>query len=354
MSNIEIKIKIAEDCDLQRWDDFVLGHPYSSPYHLFAWKKSIESAYGHKCRYFYLEQNQKILGVMPLIHFYFPKIVNEIIGLPYCDVGNCLIDREDIQDILLNKLFNIIKNSNIKKIQLRGEMYQSEMIRSQMHPLETGKVRMIRDLPPSSDQLLQSFPSKLRSQIKKAKKNGVSFQWGNLEDLDSAYYVFSKNMHELGSPVHSKSFMKAILSNYGNHAKLGITFFNGKLVGMGIILLAGAGVSIPWASTLREFNRYGPNMLLYWNFLKYSSNNGYAFFDFGRSSINEGTFKFKKQWGAKPIPLIWYDFFNKQDDHDAIKGNKYLNREKFADLWRKVPFKIANMIGPHIRKYISL
>ena len=38
----------------------------------------------------------------------------------------------------------------------------------------------------------------------------------------------------------------------------------------------------------------------------------YAFFDFGRSSEGEGTYKFKKQWGAKPTPLVWYDSIEKR------------------------------------------
>lgn len=354
MSKYEIKIRLAEEYDLQCWDDFVLRHPYASPYHLWAWKKAIESVYGHKCRYYYIEKNHEILGVMPLIHLYFPRLINEVIGLPYCDVGNCLTNSEDTQDILLNELFHILERYNIKKIQIRGELYQSQMVESQMHAIETGKVRMIRELPPSSEQLLESFPSKLRSQIKKAKKNGISFQWASLDDLDVAYFVFSKNMHELGSPVHSKDFLKAVLVHYGNRAKLGITSFNGNIVGMGIILLGATGVSIPWASTLREFNRYGPNMLLYWNFLKFSSDNGYDFFDFGRSSINEGTFKFKKQWGAKPIPLIWYDSLKKGEDQKLKKKKSFVNRENVTDFWKKIPFPIANMIGPYVRKYISL
>jgi hypothetical protein len=28
-------------------------------------------------------------------------------------------------------------------------------------------------------------------------------------------------------------------------------------------------------------------------------------FDFGRSTMNEGTYKFKKQWGCEPTQLHW-------------------------------------------------
>jgi hypothetical protein len=161
-------------------------------------------------------------------------------------------------------------------------------------------------------------------------------------------------MHELGSPVHSKSFLKAVLTWYGARAKLGLAEFQGKTIGMGIILLGGKGVSIPWASTLREHNRLGPNMMLYWNFLKYSADNGYAYFDFGRSSEGEGTYKFKKQWGAKPKPLVWYESIEKRKTKAEPSLTDMGNRERVAAMWQKLPPWAANRIGPHLRKYISL
>ena len=61
----------------------------------------------------------------------------------------------------------------------------------------------------------------------------------------------------------------------------------------------------PWASSLRQYSKYSPNMLLYWKMLEFACDNGFNYFDFGRSSLDEGTYKFKKQWGASPVPLPW-------------------------------------------------
>ena len=75
----------------------------------------------------------------------------------------------------------------------------------------------------------------------------------------------------------------------------------------GVILCHSQTVSIPWASAHRHLNRWNPNMLLYWTFLEYAADQGYAFFDFGRSTPGEGTYRFKEQWGAKPAPLFWHN-----------------------------------------------
>ena len=47
-----------------------------------------------------------------------------------------------------------------------------------------------------------------------------------------------------------------------------------QAVGCGIILFTKHTVSIPWASTLREYNRLSPNMLLYWSFMKRAIDRG--------------------------------------------------------------------------------
>src|SRR5205085_4728841 len=62
-------------------------------------------------------------------------------------------------------------------------------------------------------------------------------------------------------------------------------------------------MEIPWASSRREFNALGVNMLLYAETLKYAVESGVTVFDLGRSSIGSGTYKFKKQWGASERQL---------------------------------------------------
>src|SRR5207245_9031035 len=46
--------------------------------------------------------------------------------------------------------------------------------------------------------------------------------------------------------------------------------------------------------------------LLYWETLKAACADGVGRFDFGRSSRNSGTYRFKVQWGAREEPLYWY------------------------------------------------
>ena len=217
---------------------------------------------------------------------------------------------------------------------------------------------MLLDLPETSDILLSGFKAKLRSQIKKAVKNGLTADLGRSDQhLDDFYEVFTCNMKDLGSPTHSRRWFQEIRDNYMDDMIISVVKYEGTAVGAGIVLFKDSIASIPWASTKRKYNRLAPNMLLYWSLLEYTTNHGYKLFDFGRSTYGEGTYNFKKQWGAKPLSLNWttYDTLDvciKQDISSASGNNRL--RSLIESTWRKLPLALTVVVGPRIRKYISL
>ena len=87
--------------------------------------------------------------------------------------------------------------------------------------------------------------------------------------------------------------------------------------------------------------------------LEYACDKGYAYFDFGRSSPDEGTYKFKKQWGPKPTPLHWHYIFidGKPEDPGTSEKSKFV---KAIQYWQKLPVVITRIVGPSIRKHIGL
>jgi FemAB-related protein (PEP-CTERM system-associated) len=349
-----INVRFAGESDSNAWDAYVHSHPDGSPYHLFAWGKAIEQAYNHKAYYFLAEQNQEVTGILPAIQLRFPFILNELVSLPFCDVGGCLSDNREVLSAILSNVLSFAKHIKANTIKLRGCNEISQLRPFGFTEEKHDKARMLLDLPGSSEILMQGFKSKLRSQINKAEKNDLIFQWGSENRLNDYYSVFSENMHALGSPVHARKLFKAVLQLFGGNAKMGLVYYQDKAIGAGLMLMKGNSVSIPWASTLRDYNQLAPNMLLYWNFLKYAADNGYTMFDFGRSSKGEGTYKFKAQWGAKPHNLEWHSIaFN--DKRSKIHSGKFLpSRDHLAKAWQRVPLKLANYLGPKLRKFISL
>jgi FemAB-related protein (PEP-CTERM system-associated) len=353
-----MEIAIAQDTDAKRWNEYVNHQAHASPYHLFAWKQSIEYSYHQKSYYLMALDNQnQITGILPTILIKPPLGYATLCSLPYCDRGEALADSPAIVEQLISKANELRQILKAQRYEYRSTKLTTYVLNAQHATLEPQKVRMILELPEKSEVLLAGFKAKLRSQIKKAEKNDLIYEIGNNEYLVSAFYdVFTANMRDLGSPTHSKCWFECISRFYAENCIISIVKSNCIPIGAGLILINGKTATIPWASTLRKYNKLAPNMMLYWSLLKYATDNDCQQFDFGRSSIGEGTFKFKQQWGAKPVALDWKTYpeiINKEVKADNLHQNSSL-RQTAEYIWRKLPLTLTIQLGSRVRKYISL
>jgi len=327
-----------------------------------------------------------------LKHFIFG---NTLISVPFFDIGGILANNEETEKALLSEAIKLgqelkadsielrhiqpltwLGNSSqliahsskeepeaapelpIRSYQLRAMSWAAEQPLSyQLPPISyatrSHKVRMLLALSESSEALMKSFKSKLRSQIKKPIKEGLKAKIGSLELLDDFYKVFSINMRDLGSPLHSRKLIKHVLEEFPEKARIVLVYKGNEPLACSIIVGFNDTLENPWASALRQYSRLTPNMLLYWTMLEYACNNGYKYFDFGRSTPDEGTYRFKEQWGAKPEPLHWhYISLNGQPiNEDTSEKSKF---DKAIQYWQKLPVPVTKILGPMIRKHISL
>jgi len=344
-------IRLATDHDREKWDAFVITQEHSGPYHHFAWKQAVEVAYNHRGYYLIYEDNDHIKGVLPLVLVKPPLTRGSLVSLPFCDYGGVLASDQEVVHTLLHTAFDLA--STLKTRIILRYLHPEVALNSHLNmDVNMQKVRMVLGLPNDSEALWNSFKSKLRSQIKKPQKEGLEFKLGDIDCLRDFYTIFRHNMRELGSPVHSYRWLSSVVEAYGKNARVGVVYKGALPVASGIILASNDMLSIPWASSLSEFNKLSPNMLLYWGLLRYACDNGFKFFDFGRSTTDEGTYKFKQQWGALPTPLYWYE--ESRVTHFAKAPLERNSRVMAAWAWSRLPQVITDVLGPIVRQYITL
>jgi lipid II:glycine glycyltransferase (peptidoglycan interpeptide bridge formation enzyme) len=113
------------------------------------------------------------------------------------------------------------------------------------------------------------------------------------------------------------------------------------------LLLHGWGVTdVPTASSLKEYNPSSVNMLMYWHLLQRAVERGQKVFDFGRSTADGNTFKFKKQWGAEPEQAIWQYRVNRGSVGEMRPDNPRFQRA--IGIWQKLPLSLTRFLGPRI------
>ena len=88
-------------------------------------------------------------------------------------------------------------------------------------------------------------------------------------------------------------------------------------------------------------------MLLYWTVFKFACDRSFKTFDFGRSTPDEGTYRFKEQWGAKPVPLYWYYWIGKGGELPELNPKNPKYRVAIA-MWKKLPVSVTKVVGPSI------
>ena len=363
-----VAIRTMTSSDTGLWDAYISNNPCGNAYQKSFWGQAIRETYGHTTYNLMAVKagpdarvqsgKEVVVGVLPLVHIKHLLFGNKLFSMPYADLGGLTADTQKVEQLLLENALGIAHQQNIPFVELRQPFPLSELSQ-QAHGTficyaeRSNKVRLLLELPDSSEQLMNSFKSKLRSQIRRPLKDGLYVKAGGLELLDDFYPVFAENMRDLGSPVHAKAFIENIVEAASGLARLFIVYQGKKPLACSLILGCGSTLANPWASSLRKFSALSPNMLLYLAMLEYGCDNGYKTFDFGRSTPGEGTYKFKKQWGSVEIPLNWYVYSNRLENTESVTELK----SKFAlamTLWKKLPVPLSRVIGPVLRKNIGL
>jgi FemAB-related protein (PEP-CTERM system-associated) len=339
-------ITIARESGAALWDEYVHRTPAATVYHLFAWRRVIEKTFGHRAVYLSALDGDQIVGLLPLIEMRSRLFGHMLVSLPFFNYGGICSTREDVRLALLEAAVGVARERRADAVELRQEDDWDLGL-----PRKAAKVAMRRQLPPTADELWKALGSKLRNQVQRPRKEGMTAVVGRQDQLDAFYDVFATNMRDLGTPVYPKTLFANILEDFPDRTWIGAVYAGRTPVAAGFLVGFKDRLEIPWASSLGAYNRFSPNMLLYWSVLEFACSNGYREFDFGRSTPGEGTFKFKEQWGARPTPLYWYYWLPNGADMPQVNPKNPKYKAAIA-LWQRMPLGLTRLIGPRIVKYI--
>ena len=211
------------------------------------------------------------------------------------------------------------------------------------------KISMILPLPATDDLLDKQLGSKLRAQVNKAQSNQLTVDFGGHELLGHFYQVFAHNMRDLGTPVYGRKLFSEILSNFPENAFIAVVSQNGTPLAAGFLLGYRDKLEIPWASSIRSKNHLGANMFMYRAILREAIARGYQYFDFGRSTRDASTHRFKKQWGAEEHQLHWQ--YWTRDGESTPELNPDNPKFKLAIMvWQRLPVFLTRLIGPPLAR----
>jgi FemAB-related protein (PEP-CTERM system-associated) len=339
-------VEIHAAVDAAAWDTYVNRHPEATIYQLWMWRDVFERAFGHRCIYLTATRAGRTVGVLPLVLFTSRLFGRFMVSLPFVNYGGLLADDADIAAALTGEAARYAGEARASHVELRHRRRMLDGL-----PVKQHKVAMVMPLAPTADAVWAGLDRKVRNQIRKAEKSGLTATSGGAELLADFYAVFAHNMRDLGTPVYTPAFFAEVFRRCADRARVYLVRDQRRVVAAGISLQFRNGIEVPWAASLASYRPTCPNHLLYWSVIRAAVASGSTALDFGRSTPDEGTFHFKRQWGAVAQPLYWeYLLLTRSTLPDHSPRNPRFMPA--IAIWKRLPVSVTRWLGPHIVRSI--
>jgi serine/alanine adding enzyme len=326
--------------DTTTWNAYVRGVPGATFCHLAGWHEVMADVLGHEC--FPLVARDDCggwQGVLPLVRVKSPLFGHFIVSMPFLNAGGP-VGQAGAVAALLNWSLAEARRSGADLLELRSRApVEGDVRRSDR------KITVHRLLPEHPDLLWTAFPAKLRSQIRRPQKEGFEVKFG-LDQREAFYDVFARDMRSLGTPVLPRALFERLAAVFPDEVEFGVVYRGDQPIAAGCGFVWRNEFEMVWASSLREYRRQAPNMLLYWSFMQRMIARGVRLFDFGRCTAGGNTHAFKRQWGGVDVALPWAQW--SRGDVTATPTPTSPLFRAAAACWRHLPLSVTNSIGPMI------
>jgi len=342
----DMKVLPAENGHLKEWDDYVNVHPDACVFHTSAWRRVVESTYGHQPFYLMAKRGSQITGVLPMFLIKSCLFGRVLATTPYASSGAVCSDDQESGQILVESAIQLARELQVAYLELKSTSL------TECAYLERHADYINYHLPLDEPDILwaKRLKGRARTALRKADSFHLTCSQGH-QLLDVFHHLMAINMCRLGTPVHSRSFYQAILSFFDAKACIFVAKYQQVPVSTLLTLHHGHGVTVLYASSLVEYRHMNPNNYLYWGAMKAAYYSGATSFDFGRSLAGSGPAKFKESWGAEAKPLYYEYFLNRQKAIPRIRQDNP-SYQIARSVWKRLPLNITKLVGPHLIKNV--
>jgi FemAB-related protein (PEP-CTERM system-associated) len=308
-----------------------------------AWLLALQAGLGHIPFLLEAVKDGRAEGWLPLALVQSRLFGRFLVSLPYLNSAGVVAVDPAVGHALIDRALELADAHDVRYLELRHEQRWSHPALTQEL---TSKTHMRLALPSTADELWLQLDAKVRNQIRKAQKQELTVHWGGADRLNEFYDVFSRNMRDLGTPAFGRKLFQSVLRAFPNAAELCVVSAARRPIAAALLIHGSGTTEVPSASSLRRYNSTNANMLLYWHLLQRAIERGQSTFDFGRSSQDSNTYRFKKQWGAQPHPAVWQYYVRKGSINEMRPDNPRYQRR--IQLWQRLPVWLTRLIGPTI------
>ncbi|WP_122089277.1 lipid II:glycine glycyltransferase FemX [Halalkalicoccus subterraneus] len=343
-------MKVVRVTDTDRWETFVEGNG-GPVFDSWAWGKLCESC-GHRTYFLGVEENGELLACLPLVYMRSRLFGDQLVSMPYSAYGSVVSARDTPEDaihLLLEPVRDLADELGVEFVSLRGRDLGDPPGFEKENRFVTFEI----PLTDGAEAVWDSLDGSNRTHIRKARKNGVEYRRATSKtDLRRYYDLYLENMRDFGSPPHSFSFFVRLWDALGEHMVVELALMDGHLINGQIRFLYGDRCFDWGGITDYEYRDLQGGSFLLWNGIEHACEAGYDTYTLGRTREETGVYNFKKSWGGTKIRFDDYHYF--PDESTTLPDPDDEKYDRLKDVWERLPLKVTELIGPPIRRNISL
>ncbi len=345
-----VTVRHASDNDRAVWDAYVGVHQDATFFHKYDWRAVVGKGAGHSSVYLIAENKGDIIGILPLTIRRSSMFGKAIISSMFAVYGGPLADTDEAYRLLDKEAEKIAVDAGIDVIEYRSKnLHRIREVGWQV--AESKSATFIKEIVANPEERMLEIPRKQRAVLRKALSAGLSLR--ATRDIDVFYRLYAQSVHRLGTPVFPKILFKSMMEVFESDAEILIVSDRGGAPVASLLNFYGRDSVLPYyAGSTIENRSLGAHDFMYWHTMARAIERGKSRFDFGRSKIGSGPYKFKKNWGFQPMELAYeYRLLNGVTIPDrSQESGKYAF---LSSVWKKLPLRFVNTVGPHIARHLG-
>ncbi|WP_336986351.1 FemAB family XrtA/PEP-CTERM system-associated protein [Altererythrobacter aquiaggeris] len=335
---------LADPAEVRRIEAFVADHG-GTPFHRPLWLQAVERGTGQTATGLIAEKCGELTGWLPLTQLHSNVFGRALVSSGFAVGGGVLCGNPAIAGQLCEAAAELAARNGFSSAELRGGIAPSDW----QHCTES-HCGFERELARDDEGQLLAIPRKQRAEVRKSLKRDLEVTTG-LDETERAdhYRTYAVSVHNLGTPVFPRSLFDAVLDAFGDDADILTIRKDGQPISSVLSLYHNGAVMPYWGGGTVAARHLRANERMYYELMLHARKRGCTRFDFGRSKTGSGPYHYKKNWGFEPQPLHYANWTAPgappRGADPTSAGNAAM-----INLWKKLPLRVANLIGPHIAR----
>jgi FemAB-related protein (PEP-CTERM system-associated) len=340
-------IQPLQDLDRGAWDSFVREHPQGTFFHLSGWQRVLKRAFGHRSYYLVARQDANLVGVLPLARVKSLLFGDALISTPFCVYGGAVGTPQAVI-ALEDRAAALARELQVDHLELRNRTVTRAV--ADAWPVKELYVTFRRSLDPDPEKNLAAIPRKQRAEVRAGLKNLLQTEFDS--NTRRFFDIYSRSVRALGTPVFARRYFDVLREEFGADCEIATVTHEGRPLASLMTfwfrneVLPYYGGGLPAARALSGYD------YLYWDLMCRAVQRGCQIYDFGRSKLDTGPFKYKKHWGFEPAPLPYaYHLVRRTTLPNLSPTNPKYHRA--IEAWKRLPLPVTQWVGPWFARYLG-